>query len=77
MLWDVDTQSSSIIFSKISTKGDAGWVDIYDWCNATFNSNDWDFWYDGYVDDSGNNKVKIYFRFLQEHNAVEFQMKWG
>lgn len=75
MTWIVDYRTEAgIVFSKIFRSNET-WVDIYDWCNSEFNCNDWHFWYDSTKADE--DAIIANFEFMQEHDAVQFQLRWG
>lgn len=80
LTWQVDTTSESgIVFSRIfsiDTDNSPSWIDVYDWCNASFDANSWHFWYDV----PSKNKMQYVignFEFLNEQDAVLFQVSWG
>ena len=76
MTWIVDYEGQDgVTFSKIFRKNEAHWVDIYDWCNSEFNAKDWNFWYDSTKADP--EAIIANFEFLQEYDAVQFQLTWG
>lgn len=79
--WIVDssTQNNTIFsraFYNTAAEENCGWVEIYDWCNAEFNANNWHFWYDIPVKKCHNDYVIGNFEFLNESDAVLFQLRW-
>jgi len=76
MTWTIDYISEpGIVFSKMWETEEDTWVEIYDWCNEEFNANDWDFWYERTNANIG--MLIIHFEFMQEYDAVQFQLRWG
>ena len=76
MNWIVDYQiADGVVFSKIYRKNQSEWVEVYDWCNEEFNGNNWYFWYDSTSADE--DAIIANFEFLQECDAVQFQLRWG
>jgi hypothetical protein len=68
--WNVSYQTNTV-FSTYLLKTD-DWVSMYDWCNHTFNAEYWHFWYEAVND----NTILVFFEFLNENNALEFQEQW-
>lgn len=72
--WVVDTTSSGIVFSKVFISSDINWTEVYDWCNAEFSANNWNFWYSLTTVDSS--AITASFEFLREHEAIQFRLRW-